>query len=121
MRGKPSITDLLSTANPTLSTHNSVSNGKITFPAVNSVSGSFENGDLEVFTWTVKVETGNVMLNVTNVDETLGFVEVGRVVDEIGGTAKGGVIIGITTHTSGVGTATPSSEDLATIQSLSSK
>ena len=37
----------LSTANPTLSTHNSVSNGKITFPAVNSVSGSFENGDLE--------------------------------------------------------------------------
>ena len=37
----------LSTANPTLSTHNSVSNGKITFPAVTAVSGSFENGDLE--------------------------------------------------------------------------
>ena len=37
----------LSTANPTLSTHNSVSNGKITFPAVSAVAGSFENGDLE--------------------------------------------------------------------------
>ena len=54
-------------------------------------NGVFENGNLEVFTWTVKVETGNIMLNVTNVDETLGFVEVGRIVDEIGGTAKGEV------------------------------
>ena len=55
-------------------------------------NGVFENGDLQRFTWTVKVETGtNIVLEVTNVDETLGNVEVGRIVDEIGGSAKGEV------------------------------
>ena len=29
------------------------------------------------------------MFNVTNVDETLGQVEVGRIVDEVGGTGRG--------------------------------
>ena len=55
-------------------------------------NGVFENGDLQRFTWTVKVETGsNIVLEVTNVDQTLGNVEVGRIVDEIGGSAKGEV------------------------------
>ena len=55
-------------------------------------NGVFENGNLERFTWKVKVETGsNIVLEVTNVDETLGNVEVGRIVDEIGGNAKGEV------------------------------
>ena len=52
-------------------------------------NGVFEWGKLKQFTWNVKVETGNVALDVTNVDETLGTVAVGRTVDEIGGNASG--------------------------------
>ena len=52
-------------------------------------NGVFEWGKLKQFTWNVKVETGNVSLDVTNVDETLGTVAVGRTVDEIGGNASG--------------------------------
>ena len=52
-------------------------------------NGVFEWGKFRQFTWNVKVETGNVMLTVSNVDETLGEVEVGRIVDEIGGGARG--------------------------------
>ena len=52
-------------------------------------NGVFEWGKLKQFTWNVKVETGNVSVNVTNVDETLGTVAVGRTIDEIGGNASG--------------------------------
>ena len=52
-------------------------------------NGVFEWGKLKQFTWDVKVETGNVSLDVTNVDETLGTVVVGRTIDEIGGNASG--------------------------------
>ena len=52
-------------------------------------NGVFEWGKLKQFTWDVKVETGNVSLDVTNVDETLGTVAVGRTIDEIGGNASG--------------------------------
>ena len=52
-------------------------------------NGVFEWGKLKQFTWNVKVETGNVSLDVTNVDETLGTVVVGRTIDEIGGSASG--------------------------------
>ena len=52
-------------------------------------NGVFEWGKLKQFTWNVKVETGNVSLDVTNVDETLGTVAVGRTIDEIGGNASG--------------------------------
>ena len=52
-------------------------------------NGVFEWGKLKQFTWNVKVETGNVSLDVTSVDETLGTVAVGRTIDEIGGNASG--------------------------------
>ena len=52
-------------------------------------NGVFEWGKLEQFTWNIKVEFDNVMLTVSNVDETLGDIEVGRIVDEIGGGARG--------------------------------
>ena len=52
-------------------------------------NGVFEWGKLKQFTWNVKVETGNISLDVTNVDETLGTVVVGRTIDEIGGNASG--------------------------------
>ena len=52
-------------------------------------NGVFDTGNLEVFTWNVKVEFDNIMLNVTDVDETLGAVEVGRIVDEVQGNARG--------------------------------
>tara|TARA_R100001510_G_scaffold52022_1_gene52406 strand:- start:845 stop:5416 length:4572 start_codon:yes stop_codon:yes gene_type:complete len=51
-------------------------------------NGVFEWGKFKHFTWTTKVE-GNIVLNITNTDETLGTFEVGRTVDEIGGTANG--------------------------------
>ena len=54
-----------------------------------NTNGVFEWGNLQQFTWNVKVEFDNIMLTVTNVDETLGVVEVGRVVDVIGGNGKG--------------------------------
>ena len=52
-------------------------------------NGVFEWGLLEQFTWTVKTELDNVMLIVDSVDETLGNIEVGRIVDEVAGTARG--------------------------------
>jgi len=56
------------------------------FGQFNSV---FEWGKFRQYTWNVKVEYGNLELNVVSLDETLGSVEVGRIVDEIGGTARG--------------------------------
>ena len=52
-------------------------------------NGVFEWGKFKEFTWNVKVEIGNVVLNVENVDETLGVISVGRTIDEIGGNATG--------------------------------
>ena len=52
-------------------------------------NGVFDWGGLQQYTWNVKVEVGNIMLTVSNVDETLGSVEVGRIVDEISGAARG--------------------------------
>ena len=52
-------------------------------------NGVFEWGNQEQFTWNVKVELDNVMLNVSQLDETVGPVELGRTVDEIGGNANG--------------------------------
>ena len=54
-----------------------------------SVNGVFSWGNLEQFTWNVKVELDNVMLNVSELDESVGPVELGRTVDEIGGNATG--------------------------------
>ena len=52
-------------------------------------NGVFDWGLLRPFTWNIKVEYDNIMLTVTNVDETLGSIEVGRLVDEIAGNARG--------------------------------
>ena len=52
-------------------------------------NGVFSWGNLEQFTWNVKVELDNVMLNVSELDESVGPVELGRAVDEIGGNATG--------------------------------
>lgn len=54
-------------------------------------NGVFDWGGLKQFTWNVKVELDNILISVSNVDETLGSVEVGRLVDEIGGNAAGEV------------------------------
>ena len=67
-------------------------------------NGVFEWGNQQQFVWNIKVEFDNVMLNVENVDETLGTIEVGRTVDEIGGNAKGEIAkivrngLGVITH-----------------------
>ena len=52
-------------------------------------NGVFDWGNLELFTWNIKTELDNIMLTISNVDETLGSIQVGRVVDEIGGNARG--------------------------------
>ena len=51
-------------------------------------NGVFQWGKFKHFTWTTKVEA-NVVLNIINTDETLGTFEVGRTIDEIGGSANG--------------------------------
>ena len=52
-------------------------------------NGVFDWGNIQLYTWNVKVETGNLVVGVTGLDETLGNVEVGRIVDEVGGTGRG--------------------------------
>jgi hypothetical protein len=52
-------------------------------------NGVFDNGLQQRAVWNIKVETDNVMLTVSNVDETLGSVEVGRIVDRVAGTGRG--------------------------------
>ena len=52
-------------------------------------NGVLQNGLLRPFTWKTKVETGNVMLSVTDVNESLGTISVGRIVDQVAGMARG--------------------------------
>ena len=52
-------------------------------------NGVFDWGNFKKFVWNVKVELDNVMLPITNVDETLGNIEIGRIVDEVSGIARG--------------------------------
>ena len=54
-------------------------------------NGVFDWGNIQQFTWNVKVEHDNVMLQVADLDETLGSVEVGRQCEEIGGEAQGSI------------------------------
>jgi len=53
-------------------------------------NGVFENGNKEEFVWNVKTELDNIMLSVFNVVEQLGEVEVGRVVEKVGGSLVDG-------------------------------
>ncbi len=52
-------------------------------------NGVFDWGKIRQFTWNIKTEFDNIMLVVNQVDETLGQVEVGRNVGEIGGNGQG--------------------------------
>ena len=52
-------------------------------------NGVFENGNLQTFVWGIKVEFDNVLLPISNLDETLGDIEVGRIVEKIGGGGAG--------------------------------
>ena len=54
------------------------------FALKNSV---FENGFIRPFVWDIKVEFDNLLIYVSDVDETLGLVEVGRRIQTIGGNA----------------------------------
>ena len=56
-------------------------------------NGVFDWGNIQQFTWHIKVEANNSnkVLEVTEVDETLGAVEVGRIVDQVSGAARGEV------------------------------
>ena len=54
-------------------------------------NGVFDWGRIRQFTWKIKTEIDNVLLEVSNLDETIGEVQVGRVVDCISSTAKGEV------------------------------
>ena len=52
-------------------------------------NGVFDWGNFEKFVWNVKVEHDNIMLPINNVDQTLGNIEIGRIVDEVSGGARG--------------------------------
>ena len=52
-------------------------------------NGVFDWGNIQQFTWNIKVELNNLVFEVTEVDETLGTIEVGRIVDEVVGNARG--------------------------------
>ena len=67
-----------------------------------SRNGVYDWGKIQQFTWNIKVEYDNVMLPVTSVDQTLGNVEVGRLVDEIAGTGKGEVARIVTDNTGAI-------------------
>ncbi len=53
------------------------------------VNGVFEWGKFEIFEWNIRAEYDNVMISIANLDETLGNLELGRIVDEVGGSFKG--------------------------------
>ena len=52
-------------------------------------NGVFQWGLQEQFVWKIKVEFDNIMLPVDSIDESLGNIEVGRIVDEVAGSARG--------------------------------
>lgn len=52
-------------------------------------NGVYENGLLETFVWRIKAEFDNVLLPISDLDESLGQIELGRVVERIGGGAAG--------------------------------
>ena len=54
-------------------------------------NGVFQWGKLEQFTWNVKTELDNLLLFIdpASLDQTLGTIEVGRIITQIGGNARG--------------------------------
>ena len=55
-------------------------------------NGVFENGLLRQFTWRIKSEFDNVLIVVNNIVEQLGEIELGRIVEKVGGTFARGEI-----------------------------
>ena len=51
-------------------------------------NGVFDWGKIKQFTWNIKTEFDNLMLEVENVSQELALVEVGRTLDVIGGSGK---------------------------------
>ena len=58
-------------------------------PEFELANGVFDWGNIQQFTWNIKVELNNLVFDVNEVDETLGTIEVGRIVDEVAGAARG--------------------------------
>lgn len=54
--------------------------------------GPLDWGLHEIFVWNIKVEYDNILVNVSNLDETLGIIEVGRTLVEVGGDATAEVV-----------------------------
>ena len=54
--------------------------------------GVLDWGLHEVFTWRVKTETDNILVDVSNLDETIGAVQEGRTLIEVGGDAEAEVV-----------------------------
>ena len=54
--------------------------------------GVLDWGLHEVFTWRVKTETDNILVDVSLLDETLGPIEVGRTLIKVGGTESAEVV-----------------------------
>ena len=54
--------------------------------------GVLDWGLHKVFTWRVKTETDNILVDVSELDETIGAVEVGRTLVEVGGDAEAEVV-----------------------------
>ena len=54
-------------------------------------NGVFDWGRIRQFVWQVKTEHDNVLIDLASLDQTIGSVEIGRVVDCITSTAKGEV------------------------------
>ena len=54
--------------------------------------GVLDWGLHEVFTWRVKTETDNILVDVSNLNETVGPVQVGRTLIEVGGTSSAEVV-----------------------------
>jgi hypothetical protein len=46
----------------------------------------------KVFTWKLKVEYGNLLVDISDLDETIGVVEVGRTIVEIGGDGEAEIV-----------------------------
>lgn len=55
-------------------------------------NGVFENGLLRQFTWRIKSEFDNVLIVVNDIVEQLGEIELGRIVEKVGGTFARGEI-----------------------------
>ena len=57
--------------------------------------GPLDWGLHKIFVWNIKVEYDNILVNVSNLDETLGSIEVGRTLVKVGGNAASAEVVKI--------------------------